>query len=260
MRVLYTLHLLTRGDSTFAGEQKQDRSLWGRIISDYLAGRPFTGSRPIVISEARAERLMLMDEHEAYRFARYAEAQQKVKNYASHIHSPQGHIAHMTDQMNLRDQQGHYQKELSLLDQVEQAEVSLGASREEVHAQYAIARYRMRQDLQQQAPVGAGSSGTTAETADSSAATEPVVTAFKAPYPNPFNPATTIRYRLSQQGPVQLSIYNATGRRVAVLVDTRQSRGLHEVRFNAAGLSSGLYFCRLTTTDRVLTRKMLFLK
>ncbi|MBI4550645.1 MAG: T9SS type A sorting domain-containing protein, partial [Candidatus Latescibacteria bacterium] len=70
--------------------------------------------------------------------------------------------------------------------------------------------------------------------------------------PNPFNPATVIRYDLPKPGQVTLTIYNLLGQAVVTLVDARQDAGRYAVRWdgrNAAGqpVASGLYFYRLTT-------------
>ena len=63
--------------------------------------------------------------------------------------------------------------------------------------------------------------------------------------PNPFNPVTTIRYSLPHRSHVTLIVFNTLGQRVAELVDSDVDAGLHEVRFNAGNLASGLYFYRL---------------
>ena len=79
-------------------------------------------------------------------------------------------------------------------------------------------------------------------------------------YPNPFNPGTLIRYDLARNASVRLEIYDVLGNRVAVLVDSEQHAGTHQVRFEAGTLSSGVYYYRLTTPDYVQTRRMLLMK
>jgi hypothetical protein len=66
-------------------------------------------------------------------------------------------------------------------------------------------------------------------------------------YPNPFNPSTTISYRLPADTQVTLEIFNLLGKRVRTLVDTRQQAGTYQVFFDAGSLASGIYLYRLTT-------------
>ena len=79
-------------------------------------------------------------------------------------------------------------------------------------------------------------------------------------YPNPFNPATTITYELPKSSNVRLSIYDILGREVAVLANERTEAGVHDVRFDAAGLASGVYFYRLSAGDFVQTRRLLLVR
>ncbi len=79
-------------------------------------------------------------------------------------------------------------------------------------------------------------------------------------YPNPFNPTTTIRYELAKTGPVTLTVWNVLGRRVAVLANGTEPKGMHQVSFDASRLSSGVYFYRLQAGDKVLVKKMLLMK
>ncbi len=64
-------------------------------------------------------------------------------------------------------------------------------------------------------------------------------------YPNPFNPSTVISYQLPVNSNVELTVYNALGRKVAVLVNQEQVSGQHSVTFDASGLASGVYYYRL---------------
>ena len=79
-------------------------------------------------------------------------------------------------------------------------------------------------------------------------------------YPNPFNPSTEISYLLSESGWIYLSIYDAIGREVAVLVNEVKSAGHYKVSFEASTLSSGLYIYRLQSQQGVITKKMLLVK
>lgn len=71
--------------------------------------------------------------------------------------------------------------------------------------------------------------------------------------PNPFNPATELRFDLPEPGPVSLVLFDASGRRVDTLFDRRLPAGPARVRWDgrdAQGntVGSGLYFARLRTT------------
>jgi hypothetical protein len=79
-------------------------------------------------------------------------------------------------------------------------------------------------------------------------------------YPNPFNPSTTIRYALPVSGLVTIELYDLLGRLVATIVNEVKSAGTYEVRFDAAGLSSGTYVYRMRSGAFVQTRKMAFVR
>ena len=79
-------------------------------------------------------------------------------------------------------------------------------------------------------------------------------------YPNPFNPSTIIEFANTRQQLVKLTVFNALGQEVAVLVDGTRSAGTHQVMFNAFNLSSGIYFYRLSAGSEVITRKMTLIK
>jgi Secretion system C-terminal sorting domain len=61
-------------------------------------------------------------------------------------------------------------------------------------------------------------------------------------YPNPFNPTTQIKYSLLSNSNVKITIFNALGESIKELANEVQQSGVHIMNFNAAGLSSGVYF------------------
>jgi hypothetical protein len=79
-------------------------------------------------------------------------------------------------------------------------------------------------------------------------------------YPNPFNPSTTIKFELRRSSEVELSVFDMLGREVSVLVNETREAGVHEVKFDASGLSSGMYFYRLQAGDFVQSRKLLLIR
>jgi hypothetical protein len=79
-------------------------------------------------------------------------------------------------------------------------------------------------------------------------------------YPNPFNATTVIRYQLPLACQVTLVVFDMLGREVAELEDQRREAGIHEVRFDASDLSSGVYLCRIRAGDFLQARRLVLLK
>ena len=80
-------------------------------------------------------------------------------------------------------------------------------------------------------------------------------------YPEPFNPTTTLAFDLTTESPVRLSLYDATGRLVEVLIDDVRPAGRTEVAFAApSNLTSGLYIYRLETPLETRSGTMTLLK
>jgi hypothetical protein len=95
----------------------------------------------------------------------------------------------------------------------------------------------------------------------------PSVMRLYANYPNPFNPETVIRFTVPNAAPayqVTLKVYNIVGQEVATLANDLRTTGYYEVRWDARGRSSGVYFYRLTMSDGAkmmsAVRKMVLLK
>jgi hypothetical protein len=79
-------------------------------------------------------------------------------------------------------------------------------------------------------------------------------------FPNPFNPVTTINYSLPKAGNVKLSVYNAIGSKVAILMDEYKPAGNHSIQFNGSNLASGIYLYRLESGNYSDSKKLIFLK
>mgnify|MGYP001574229024 CR=1 FL=1 len=79
-------------------------------------------------------------------------------------------------------------------------------------------------------------------------------------YPNPWNPQTTIRYSLPLAEFVTLTVYDAVGREVALLVNEHRHAGYHEAVFRADGFASGVYYYALRAGGFVQTRKLILVR
>ncbi|KAA0265110.1 MAG: T9SS C-terminal target domain-containing protein [Chlorobiota bacterium] len=83
--------------------------------------------------------------------------------------------------------------------------------------------------------------------------------------PNPFSTTTLIKYALppelrDQRVRVQLAIFDLTGTRVAQLVDEEKAYGTYDIRWNASGLPSGVYICRMVAGGVVVSKKMVVVR
>ncbi len=84
---------------------------------------------------------------------------------------------------------------------------------------------------------------------------------LESPFPNPFNPSTTIRLSLPHSGSISLCVYDINGREVLQLAEEVLSTGYHEFLFDASGLASGVYFVRASFAgSQTFARKALLLK
>ena len=79
-------------------------------------------------------------------------------------------------------------------------------------------------------------------------------------YPNPFNPTTTIRFELPQDGIVTIKVYDILGQEVATILNEFKKADRYEIKFNAKGLASGVYIYRMKVNDFIESKKMVVLK
>ena len=89
--------------------------------------------------------------------------------------------------------------------------------------------------------------------------------ALEQNFPNPFNPSTTIRYELPEDGLVNITIYDITGRHISTLVSSHQNAGYKSIQWNATNnkgqpVSAGLYLYTIQAGEFRQTKKMVLLK
>ena len=82
-------------------------------------------------------------------------------------------------------------------------------------------------------------------------------------YPNPFSDETSIEYELPEPAFVNVSIYDLTGRKISVLVDSKEMQGKHQIQWNPRqkGLSksgNGIYLCKISTSAKTEVLKLVF--
>ena len=84
-------------------------------------------------------------------------------------------------------------------------------------------------------------------------------------FPNPFNPVTSITFDVAEMDEVSLIVYDLTGKEVATLVSGIYAPGTYNLEWNAVnnsgdGIVSGMYIYRYISSEKAITRKMLYLK
>ncbi|UCC81107.1 MAG: T9SS type A sorting domain-containing protein [Candidatus Zixiibacteriota bacterium] len=79
-------------------------------------------------------------------------------------------------------------------------------------------------------------------------------------YPNPFNAQCIISFSIPKESRVKIDIFNILGQKVSTILDEEKEAGEYSVRFDASGLSSGVYFYRLVTNDYIRTKSMTLIK
>lgn len=79
-------------------------------------------------------------------------------------------------------------------------------------------------------------------------------------FPNPFNPVTTVPFRVRESGRVTLKIFDALGNEAAVLADGQYEAGSHTARLDASGLASGIYVVRMEAEGYAASRKIALVK
>ncbi|RPI13676.1 MAG: T9SS C-terminal target domain-containing protein [Ignavibacteriae bacterium] len=79
-------------------------------------------------------------------------------------------------------------------------------------------------------------------------------------YPNPFNPSTAIKYDVAKASLVTIKIYDEIGREVKTLINMEMQPGTYQAIWNAANVSTGIYYYKITAGDFTQTKKMVLIK
>jgi hypothetical protein len=79
-------------------------------------------------------------------------------------------------------------------------------------------------------------------------------------FPNPFNLSTRFYYRIAASSHVNISVHDAAGRIVEVLLDGPVAVGCGSIEWKTGGMGSGVYLVRMTSGGRIMTRKCVKVK
>ena len=80
------------------------------------------------------------------------------------------------------------------------------------------------------------------------------------PYPNPFNPTTSITFDVASECELKLSIFDIQGRLIEEIVSGLVQAGYYEIQWNASGQASGMYFLTMVTPESAITQKLILMK
>ena len=81
-----------------------------------------------------------------------------------------------------------------------------------------------------------------------------------SPYPNPFNPSTTLSWKMNNSGHFKIQIYNLNGSEIGTLVDSYHTPGFYQYKWNPVNFSNGIYFIRYSLADKYFIQKLTLLK
>ena len=79
-------------------------------------------------------------------------------------------------------------------------------------------------------------------------------------YPNPFNPATIIKFDVPKKSFIKIKIYDITGKEISNLVNMEMEPGGYEISWNGTNYASGVYFYKIETGDYIKVMKMMLIK
>ena len=79
-------------------------------------------------------------------------------------------------------------------------------------------------------------------------------------YPNPFNPMTKIKFDLPKSSGVRITVFDVTGKEVAVIVNETLQAGSYQTEWDASAYPSGVYFYRMQADGYTETKRMTLIK
>jgi hypothetical protein len=88
----------------------------------------------------------------------------------------------------------------------------------------------------------------------------PAETQIVSVYPNPFNPAATIKFEIDKVQNINFSIFSIDGRLIDIIIDQEMERGIHSITWDSKNNPSGIYIMRLTSEESTCSTKALLVK
>lgn len=83
---------------------------------------------------------------------------------------------------------------------------------------------------------------------------------LKECYPNPFNSQTIIKFSISKNTNMNISVYDVTGRKISTLLSGNQTKGEYKINWDAGNFASGIYYIRMSSSEYTKTVKAVLMK
>ena len=88
----------------------------------------------------------------------------------------------------------------------------------------------------------------------------PIKYSLEYPYPNPFNPTTSISFSIPKHSQTSIKVFDIKGNLISTLLNESMNVGHHQIEWNANGFPSGVYFVKLDADEFTQTQKMMLVK
>lgn len=203
--------------------------------------------------------VMMIHLDDALRQHNYAKVLKLAKKYKSAIVNNRFRASLIAAKAVAWEQTRQFGKALAAYEQIENLNFKSEGEDGFQHPEYPI----IKKELADSMVAHGQTKSMLAKTKDTVAKTKeetPNQIKVASPYPNPFNPTTTIPFSVPSKMHVAIKVYNMLGRRVATLTDKSYKTGRYEVRFNGDNVASGVYFIRSSIGNKSFVNEITLIK
>ena len=239
-----------------------------KLSQDFSGGMELEGATPgstsplldhLPVLKKLGQTTMLITLNDLLHQADYEQALLLANRYESYMDSPANQAAILAAKVVAWEQTKQYGKALAAYEQIENIDLNIKGDPDFKAPDYSAVKEELADSMGVRNQVK--SMPISENQAKQREITEtPKEFGVGAPYPNPFNPTTTIPFTLPVQSAVKIEIYNMLGRKVATLADRVYEAGQHQVQINGDHLSSGIYFIRSTIGGNSYLNKITLVK
>ena len=225
---------------------------WRTRVYNLNSGQNYTEQQQAIIHQA-GEKAIIYGTRERISLGLIDSADAIIKDYAEYITTNKNRRRLILARFDVNRLKRNYQQALENLETYKK--ITESESAYELHEKL-VTHINYMQNHSESSSANSSNNSTLAEENKENSANY----SLKPAYPNPFNPTTTIRFKLAQSQRVQLNVYNTLGQKVATVLNKSMQAGSHSVQFNGSGLTSGVYIYRIKAGEYTETKKMMLMK